>query len=264
MQKLASTKQARGRARVRRISGLRRWHRWAGLAAMVFIAVLSSTGIALNHAGDWSLDERHVSADWLLDLYGIRAPKISASFAVDDDYVTLAENRLYVNGIEAAAHVESLAGAVRSDDHIAAATQEAVLLLSRNGELVDRIELAHVLNTPIMAIGTDGNTVLIAIRGQTLALDERNATLRATTHSNEPRRWSAPSPLPSELVQALDHQHRGAGVSWERILLDLHSGRLARRGGVLLADFAGVLLLALAATGFALWLTPLFGRRHKG
>jgi hypothetical protein len=263
MQKLASTTPT-GLAPVRRPSGLRRWHRWAGLAAMVFIAVLSSTGIALNHASDWSLDERYVSAAWLLDLYGIQGPEIAASFAVDEDYVTLAGNRLYVNAVEAARYIDSLAGAVHSNDHIAAATQESVLLLSRNGELLDRIELAHALSIPIAAIGTDGDTVLIAIGGQTLALDERTATLRAATHSNRPRRWSAPSPLPEKLMQDLERQHRGAGVSWERVLLDLHSGRLAGRAGALLMDLGGILLLVLAATGFALWLKPRFGSRHNG
>ena len=44
-----------------------------------------------------------------------------------------------------------------------------------------------------------------------------------------------------------------AWLSWERVLLDVHSGRLFGRLGVLWVDLVGVLLGGLAMSGIAMW-----------
>ena len=64
-------------------------------------------------------------------------------------------------------------------------------------------------------------------------------------------RQLAPAPLPSVIRDALPDQAQW--LSWERLLLDVHSGRLAGRIGVLLVDAIGVLLCALALSGIAMW-----------
>ncbi|MCB1676365.1 MAG: PepSY domain-containing protein, partial [Halioglobus sp.] len=61
----------------------------------------------------------------------------------------------------------------------------------------------------------------------------------------------APAPLQPVIRDALPG--RAQWLSWERLLLDLHSGRLAGRAGVWLADAIGVLLCALVLSGIAMW-----------
>ena len=43
-------------------------------------------------------------------------------------------------------------------------------------------------------------------------------------------------------------------LTFERVLLDLHSGRIFGRAGPLVMDAAAVLFIALALTGFWMWL----------
>ena len=62
-------------------------------------------------------------------------------------------------------------------------------------------------------------------------------------------RWADSAPLPETLRNVLIKQYRGMGVSWERLLLDLHSGRLFGKIGVLIMNIAAVLMLLLAITG---------------
>jgi uncharacterized iron-regulated membrane protein len=50
---------------------------------------------------------------------------------------------------------------------------------------------------------------------------------------------------------------RGTGLSLERVLLDLHSGRILGEAGVWLVDAAALLFLLLAGSGVWLW-----GRRR--
>ncbi|MDX1499627.1 MAG: hypothetical protein R3176_07005, partial [Woeseiaceae bacterium] len=63
-------------------------HRWLGLAAVLFVLLLSVTGIALNHGSDWGLDRRYVSWDWAIAALGVRAPAPAASFADREHRVT--------------------------------------------------------------------------------------------------------------------------------------------------------------------------------
>jgi uncharacterized iron-regulated membrane protein len=65
--------------------------------------------------------------------------------------------------------------------------------------------------------------------------------------------WSqAQTPAP-QLRAALAQAWRGTGLSLERVLLDIHSGRILGAWGIWLVDAAAVLFLVLAASGVWLW-----------
>jgi hypothetical protein len=54
-------------------------------------------------------------------------------------------------------------------------------------------------------------------------------------------------------------------LSWERLLLDLHTGRVVGRVGVLWVDAVGVLLAGLAVSGITMWWLHRRRRlRHSG
>ena len=64
--------------------------------------------------------------------------------------------------------------------------------------------------------------------------------------------WSvATSPDMAEIA-ALKFAWRGRGVTIERLLLDLHSGRIFRATGSRLMDLIGVLLIMLSVSGVVL------------
>ena len=61
--------------------------------------------------------------------------------------------------------------------------------------------------------------------------------------------WARAASQPAALAATLAEVYRGSGVSYERVLLDLHSGRLFGRGGEFVVDAAALCLLSLALTG---------------
>jgi uncharacterized iron-regulated membrane protein len=69
--------------------------------------------------------------------------------------------------------------------------------------------------------------------------------------------WSVAAPTTPSLTEDLKKAYRGTGLPMERIMLDLHSGRILGRAGVYLVDAAAVLFLLLAMSGVWLW-----GRRR--
>ena len=50
---------------------LYRWHRRIGMIAVLFVVVLSITGILLNHNAQLDLNKTKVTSSWLLALYGM-------------------------------------------------------------------------------------------------------------------------------------------------------------------------------------------------
>jgi uncharacterized iron-regulated membrane protein len=57
------------------------------------------------------------------------------------------------------------------------------------------------------------------------------------------------------MLEAISHAYRGSGLTLERILLDLHTGRLFGPAGVALINIASILLLVLIFSGIVLWIS---------
>jgi hypothetical protein len=65
--------------------------------------------------------------------------------------------------------------------------------------------------------------------------------------------------LTAERLESLGLLYRGRGLSLERLLLDLHSGRVFPRTSPWLLDMVGIGLVALSLFGLLLW----WRRRHR-
>lgn len=233
-----------------------RLHRWLGIGSLAFVLLLSGTGIALNHSSGWSLDRRYVQAGWLLRWYGIDAPEPSSSFAVDGHSVALLGERLYFDETELAEGVARLVGAAAAPTHIAVATPSRVLLVDRAGRLVEQLPTAGLLPGEITAFG--GSATGFAFRsGGRIYLsdyDVLDVGPLPPARSGEAIRWSQPRALATERLDRLRRLYRGRGLSVERLLLDLHSGRILSRAGPWIVDAVGAALIALSLLGLLLWL----------
>ena len=65
--------------------------------------------------------------------------------------------------------------------------------------------------------------------------------------------WATQENTPPALHARLVSAYRGKGLSMERVLLDLHSGRILGSRGELFMDGIAILFLLLASTGIWLW-----------
>jgi hypothetical protein len=58
------------------------------------------------------------------------------------------------------------------------------------------------------------------------------------------------------MLDSLQGQYRGRGLSFERVIADVHSGRIVTITGPYLMDAVAILLIILSITGIAMWLRP--------
>ena len=225
--------------------------------------VLATTGLALNHVDDWRLDRQYISWSWLLDAYGIDTPAPSASFADMEFRATLIAGTLYFGDIPVAEGERALRGLVVKDSLAVAGLDDAVLLMTTSGEVVERIDLSSLIQAPVARVGRVEDAVVVESGGRLLISDPE---ITGFTVPGDPLRaaslrWSKASPVPAAELDALNEQYRGRGVSVERLLADLHSGRIVGGAGRLGMDIVAVLVIVLSISGFVLWLR---GPRRDG
>ena len=227
-----------------------RWHRLLGAAAALFILILAVTGILLNHTSELGLDRRHVSARPLLTWYGISAPGHVPFFAVDNHYVSQWNERLMLDAIDLGPHSGTLRGAVASNGMIVAALDERLLLLLGEGQLVDILETG--LPTPIQRIGrTSEDAVALSTPNGLFTANGEMTQWEAA--SGKAIQWSEAATPPEPLRTAAETHYLGEGLPLERVIADLHSGRLFTRHGPWLMDLVALILIFSTLSGLWLW-----------
>jgi hypothetical protein len=232
------------------------------LAAVAFVLVLSASGIALNHSSDWRLDRRYVRWDWATSALGIRAPDPTVSYADRGHRVTQLGRRAYFDATEIPHAVESLAGFVMLQQLAVVATADAILLLTEDGEFVEMIDLAAGLPAAVARIGRAGERPVLESGGRLFIGDAEVTAFAPLPGTDEAGiTWStASAPAPAEF-EVLKNLYRGRGVTIERLLLEIHSGRIVAGAGPVLLDLVAVGLIVLSLSGVFVWL---WGGRGNG
>jgi len=234
--------------------GLATWHRRLGLGAALFVLILAVTGVALNHTAEFGLDQRYLKADWLMAWYGIEAPAEAISFAAGSSVVTRLGDRVYLDTLAVEEGVDEVSGAVSVGELVVTAVDGDLLVLTTSGERVERLGRKDRVPSGLLAVGTDENGALL-VRSEDGLFRADDALLAWSPLGADDKnvRWSAPSAIDAPMLATLRSDYLARILSLERVLLDLHSGRLFGRYGPWVMDIAAILLLLLAATGVWLW-----------
>ncbi len=231
---------------------MQQWHRRVGMTGAVFFIFLITTGLLLNHTGALGLGKRFVETPWLLDLYHISAPEPPVAFSAGEHFVSRLGNRLYLDTKELPQRAQQLIGGLKLDDTLVIAIPGKLLVVSPTGELIERIESAEGVPAGMNRIGltVSGQLVIRAAHGDYLPdLEKLDWRKSATADVG----WATPVTLPPELEKKLLQAYRGSGLPLERVILDLHSGRIVGQWGVYVVDGAALLFLALVITGLWMW-----------
>jgi hypothetical protein len=231
-------------------ASLRRWHRRVGAGSAIVILLLTLSGILLNHAVDLGLDRRPVSTGWILDLYGIRIAPPETGFPVRAHWLSVAAGRVYFDAHEIQT-IDQLTGVTEHDGVVLAAGRDMLLVLDADGGLLERLD-RESLPGRLRWLGTGASGIVVGTPNGMFTADL--STLHWTETADSAVAVSKPAPLPPVLAQQIAVRARSLELNWERVLQDLHSGRLIGRYGPWIVDGFAVALLLLALSGFWLWM----------
>lgn len=240
-------------------------HRWLGLFSLLFIILLSSTGILLNHTEELSLDEQSVQSHWLQSLYGIKMPKQQNYQKLDNTWVVQLGQQIYYNQLALTDESSSLIFAYQTAEFSVLIFQEAVYLVTFEGELIERLDHNNGLPTPISNVLAMENekeenkkkeskkSYLIYADQKWYSNDENYMTWSINEHVKKSVNLVRLN-KPEQAIQAIYRNlYLGNSLTLERVILDMHSGRLLGMIGVYFMDVVALILIILALSGLWIW-----------
>lgn len=226
------------------------WHRYMGLVAAGFVVIIAITGIMLNHTTELELDQRLLASDLLLDAYGIPQQQPITAYRAADHWVIGINNTVYFNHTALPDTTGRLLGATDMQDMVAIAISDALLLVTNEGQLVERIRPADGLPCTPHALAKHTHTLILQCSDQSAYYSDDLLTW--SPHKGQAH-WSQPAQPPQALATEIQRDARSQLLNLERAILDLHSGRLFGPIGVIIYDLAAVLMLLLAGSGVLHW-----------
>ncbi len=235
---------------------MRSLHRTVGAIVALFVILLAITGVLLNHTTELKLDQRYLTWNWLLEHYGVASVEADAVYLLDQNVVSQFDTQLFVDATPVTNVQRPVLGGVVLDDLMVIATDDALILLSPEGEFIERMGSAAGVPPEIQNIGLFHGDPVIQTRDGTwrsdFLLDQWERV------SLDGVGWSSPQPMPDSVEADLATYFHGNGITVEQLVLDIHNGHIVDRFGVWLLDAFAVLMIFISLTGLWMW-----GRRSS-
>lgn len=233
----------------------RHWHARIGVLAAIFFLTLAVTGVALNHTQALRLDKRPVAAPWLMHWYGLHAEIPSHGYLFEHGYLAWDAQRWSMDGKPLPA-AGAVVGAVEVAGVRYVATASTLYLYQPDGSLLDKLGGSALPVARIQRIGSAGGELLVqGAEGAYASADGLDWRLHSAQVG-----WSSPQLLPREAHAQLASAF-SPSLPLERVLLDVHSGRIFGSYGPLLMDLAALILMMLSLSGVWIYLRSI-RRRH--
>jgi len=233
-------------------SFIHKWHKNIGIMSAIFVVMLSITGLMLNHTESLEMNKHFIQNKLLLDLYDIGPRQEPHGFKVGAHWIIQIGERVYFNKTQLMDDVNKLLGVVPTSEYLVVAVDNQILLLTKFGQVIERLTGTQGVPAGMRSIGIakKGDVVIRAAHGDYYA-DIDNVSWREEILIEAT--WSIQSSIPDDLQNELLKHYRGTGLPLERIILDIHSGRLFGAWGVYVVDAAAFLFFILALSGTWMW-----------
>jgi hypothetical protein len=230
---------------------LRVWHRSIGALAALFLLMLAVTGILLNHTLDLKLENRHLDWPWLLEHYGVAEVEADRVYLLEDNVISQFGDQVFVDAAPVAKSLKPIIGGIYLDEITVVASDDALILLSSEGEFIEEMGDAIGIPSQIQNIGLFHGLPVLQTRhgmwrGDILLEQWEKISLQGVS-------WSEATSMPRAVREDLARYFYGKGISIERFVLDLHNGYILGVVGVWLIDFIGILLIVLSLSGLWIW-----------
>ena len=227
-------------------------HKFTGIAVCIFLIHLSITGIFLNHTEDLGLDEKYTASPMILALYNISIPSQEESFLVDNIFISRFGDQVFMNNQPIIKNESPIMGAAFSNQILTIAFQNEMVLLTQEGELIERITSAAELPKNIQKLGVSEDILYLKTPDQLWqSSDQAQAWELSGSGFNN---WSNEVVLSDQQTKQIEMYFSGKGVSLEQFFLDLHNGNIIKGFGKWLLDIIAIFLLLLSISGIWIWL----------
>lgn len=228
-------------------------HRRMGLISAVFVLILAATGIVLHYTNTLGLDRTYIDSPLLLKWYGLEKPTPAVGYQAGDHHFLQIEDVLFMDERMLPGAFAALTGAIATEFGFLIVTVSELILISPGGELIEILGSEHGVPETMSGVATlEGQPVLRSAAG-VYGVDVDSLQFSPMPEQSISPQWSSPVTVPGQLAETVGESYAATLISWERLLLDIHSGQLFGSFGRILIDVMAVLFMLMAATGIWIW-----------
>lgn len=229
------------------------WHGRLGILSSLFVLLLATTGLLINHAHDLKLDSASIQNTALLSLYGIKLPPLKA-VQVEGKWLVWQGQELYLDGAQLLECKGKFVGAITLPHYWVAACEGDLLVFTYEQELLERVGESAGIHYPISQIGACESLLCYQNKKQIYQLDIETLVITKFNESEgHALQWSAPTTPPKKEALKVRRYFHAGELTWERLLLDVHAGRFLGRFGPWFMDAVALLFIILAISGAVVW-----------
>lgn len=221
---------------------LRKSHRSVGVFLSVFLVLLCVTGVLLNHTNELNLESRFVPSVIAARYYPSNG-SVKGKLHLEEYYFELG-GRLYANDAEIA-HCDALDGLVDIREQRIILCDGELIILTLDNQIVERLDSSVGVPDDISKIaGEKGRLVLM---GKTQNYEFNLETLALIPFPDSIEADSLNVKIPSELIL-------NKSITWQQLVLDVHSGIVLGSMGKWFLDLVALCLCGMAVSGISMWL----------
>ena len=226
------------------------WHARIGFFASVFFLCLVFSGVALNHTKSIGLAERTVKTPWLMDWMGLRADLPADGYKVGEQYVISSSEKAVLNSLILHHVRNEVLGAVSWNGLVAVVDKNTLYLFDNSANLIDHIGGENLPKPTLQGIGLLDEKIVLKTEAGAYQTDD---ALHWKKLNSKNIVWSEKTVLPEMLKPSIETNF-SPSISMEKLLLDLHSGRIFGRYGPLLMDLVAFILFLPSISGVWMYL----------
>ena len=235
------------------------WHRRIGAVVALLVIFLAATGVLINHSQELGWHRTPVYSATLAALYQIPLQDLEQGFALGPQWIVQRGGQVLLDQQPVVECSAGLSGAALYQDMMAVLCGNEVLLLDTQGQLVETL---RGLPQPGRALALQDTALRVRGDNAIYGFDDASGAWQTRVPELAPQ-WILQQPLPAQLKTALNADNPVPGLTRERVLLDLHSGRLFGTAGVWVVDAVGVLICLLAFSGLITWVGRYYRRLRR-
>jgi len=194
-------------------------HRFLGITLVFFVIMLSVTGTLLQHAEDFNIRQKYASSTTAENLYNIKPCEVYSA-AVEKRWVSVCNNNLYFDDLKIANNISNLNNVYKEGN---------LYFVQYDGHKITINDSAEIINIKHL---------------EKTNLGEKKFLLKRNLISDN-------------LRKSIENESLSKTITYERIIVDIHTGRIFGNIGVTLIDLVTIGLLILSITGTLSWV------RHK-
>jgi len=227
-------------------------HRYIGFIISPIIILMSITGILLNHTNELELDKKAMPQSVARLFYGVENYQAAyfnrAGVRVYRDQA----GRIVSNDKSLGVCDTALLSVEQLGNQLVVVCANKLLFLNLAGELLEQAGASLGVALPFTGTQVHGDLLMLAHDQDVWALNPETLHIEQIESAVLIKLFDA-GVLNRQTLLANNRAAQPVDLSVERLMLDLHAGRLLGPMGVWLLDIAAIALLLMVISGICTW-----------